>query len=39
MTVLTTWLARLDRASLTAQRRLTIPFIRELMAHSEPNAE
>jgi DnaA-homolog protein len=39
MPVLTGWLARLDRASLTAQRRLTIPFIRELMARSEPSAE
>jgi DnaA family protein len=29
MTVLTQWLARLDRAALGAQRRLTIPFIRE----------
>ncbi len=29
MTALTAWLARLDRASLSAQRRLTIPFIRE----------
>ena len=29
MTALTRWLARLDRASLSAQRRLTIPFIRE----------
>jgi DnaA-homolog protein len=29
MTALVTWLARLDRASLSAQRRLTIPFIRE----------
>ncbi len=29
MTALTQWLARLDRASLSAQRRLTIPFIRE----------
>lgn len=29
MTVLTQWLARLDRAALSAQRRLTIPFIRE----------
>jgi DnaA family protein len=36
MTVLTQWLARLDRASLTAQRRLTIPFIRDLLARSEP---
>jgi DnaA family protein len=29
MTVLTAWLDRLDRASLSAKRRLTIPFIRE----------
>jgi DnaA family protein len=29
MTALTRWLARLDQASLSAQRRLTIPFIRE----------
>jgi DnaA family protein len=29
MSALTHWLARLDRASLSAQRRLTIPFIRE----------
>jgi len=29
MRVLTDWLARLDRESLSAQRRLTIPFIRE----------
>lgn len=29
MAALTGWLARLDRASLSAQRRLTIPFIRE----------
>jgi DnaA family protein len=36
MAALTTWLARLDRASLTAQRRLTIPFIRELMADGDP---
>ena len=35
MSALTSWLARLDRASLTAQRKLTIPFIRELMARSE----
>lgn len=34
MTALTSWLARLDRASLSAQRKLTIPFIRELMARS-----
>ena len=39
MPALTAWLARLDRASLTAQRRLTIPFIRELMERSEPSAE
>jgi DnaA family protein len=37
MPALTEWLARLDRASLTAQRRLTIPFIRELMERSEPH--
>jgi DnaA-homolog protein len=36
MAALTSWLTRLDRASLSAQRRLTIPFIRELMARSEP---
>ena len=35
MSALTRWLARLDRASLTAQRKLTIPFIRELMARPE----
>jgi DnaA family protein len=29
MTAVTDWLARLDRASLSEQRRLTIPFIRE----------
>jgi DnaA family protein len=29
MRALTEWLARLDRASLSAQRKLTIPFIRE----------
>jgi DnaA family protein len=39
MSALTAWLARLDRASLTEQRRLTIPFIRELVARSEPSAE
>ncbi len=36
MPVLTEWLARLDRASLSEQRRLTIPFIREFMERSEP---
>jgi DnaA family protein len=36
MPALTAWLAELDRASLTEQRRLTIPFIRELMARAEP---
>ena len=36
MAALTGWLARLDRASLSAQRKLTIPFIRELMARREP---
>jgi DnaA family protein len=39
MSALTGWLARLDRASLTEQRRLTIPFIRELLARSEPNVD
>jgi DnaA family protein len=28
------WLARLDRASLSAQRRLTIPFIRDYLARA-----
>jgi DnaA family protein len=32
MTELCTWLDRLDRASLAAQRRLTIPFVREVLA-------
>jgi DnaA family protein len=32
MSGLTAWLERLDSASLIAQRRLTIPFIRELLA-------
>ena len=39
MAALTQWLAKLDVASLTAQRRLTIPFIRELLARSAPNGE
>jgi DnaA family protein len=39
MNGLATWLERLDRASLTAQRRVTIPFIRELLAAREPSAE
>jgi DnaA-homolog protein len=39
MPALTEWLVRLDRASLTAQRRLTIPFIRELVAQRDPSAE
>jgi DnaA family protein len=34
MTVLTAWLRELDRASLSAQRRLTIPFIREQLARA-----
>jgi DnaA family protein len=33
MAGLTQWLDRLDRASLSAQRRLTIPFIRELLVN------
>ncbi len=39
MGALTRWLGRLDRASLSEQRRLTIPFIREHLARSEPNGE
>jgi len=39
MAALTEWLARLDRASLSAQRRLTIPFIRELVEQHEPSGE
>jgi DnaA family protein len=39
MAALSAWLARLDRASLTEQRRLTIPFIRDLVARSERSAE
>jgi DnaA-homolog protein len=39
MRVLTDWLARLDRAALRAQRRLTIPFIREHLAEEGVRAE
>ncbi len=39
MRVLTEWLARLDRASLSARRRLTIPFIREHLAQAGGLAE
>jgi DnaA family protein len=39
MPSLTEWLTRLDRASLTAQRRLTIPFIRELVEKGVSSAE
>jgi DnaA family protein len=39
MAALTAWLKELDRASLTEQRRLTIPFIRDLMARSAARAE
>jgi DnaA family protein len=39
MAALTAWLAELDRASLTHQRRLTIPFIRGLLARSTARAE
>jgi DnaA family protein len=39
MAALTGWLAKLDAESLTAQRRLTIPFIRELIARAAPNGE
>jgi DnaA family protein len=38
MTVLIEWLARLDVASLTEQRRVTIPFIRELLKRSDSSA-
>jgi DnaA family protein len=34
MTELCEWLDRLDRASLAAQRRLTIPFVREVLARA-----
>jgi DnaA family protein len=39
MATLTSWLTRLDRASLSAQRRLTIPFVRELIASAKPSGE
>jgi DnaA family protein len=39
MVALTQWLERLDRASLSEQRRLTIPFIRELIARAGSRAE
>lgn len=39
MRVLTGWLARLDHAALRAQRRLTIPFIREHLAGAGVRAE
>ena len=39
MRVLTQWLARLDVASLSAQRRLTIPFIREHLADVDVRGE
>jgi DnaA family protein len=35
MTELCQWLDRLDRASLAAQRRLTIPFVREVLARHQ----
>jgi chromosomal replication initiation ATPase DnaA len=35
MTELCGWLDRLDRASLAAQRRLTIPFVREILTRHE----
>jgi len=38
MAALARWLAKLDAESLSAQRRLTIPFIRELIARSAPRA-
>lgn len=39
MTKLTQWLELLDRASLIAQRKLTIPFIRELLAQQATTGE
>jgi DnaA family protein len=39
MAALTAWLTELDRASLTEQRRLTIPFIRDFLARSAAGAE
>lgn len=39
MVALTSWLARLDIASLREQRRLTIPFIRELLAKIDRSGE
>jgi DnaA family protein len=39
MAALTAWLKELDRASLTEQRRLTIPFIRDVLARSAASAE
>jgi DnaA family protein len=35
MGTLTVWLDRLDRAALSAQRRLTVPFIRERLASGD----
>lgn len=39
MAAVTRWLASLDRASLSAQRRLTIPFIREHLGRAGPHGE
>jgi DnaA family protein len=39
MSVVIDWLARLDHASLSAQKRLTIPFIREQLARAGLDAE
>ncbi|HEX6998886.1 MAG TPA: DnaA regulatory inactivator Hda [Gammaproteobacteria bacterium] len=38
MRELTRWLERLDRASLEAQRRLTIPFVRSLLGEEREDA-
>ncbi len=38
MKTLCAWLERLDRASLAAQRRLTVPFIRSLLAEAVESA-
>jgi DnaA family protein len=38
LSTLTTLLDRLDRASLAAQRRVTVPFLREVLGREEPLA-
>ncbi len=38
MAVLTAWIDRLDAASLAAQRRVTVPFLREILRESSMHA-